>query len=196
MKKYICIIMAAMLMLCASGCGILGEEDVEVTYDPQAVAPESREELYSYYDKIDRGMSREEITALFGEGETKYDEDGMEMFQCYRNEKKSAGVNVIYKQDDTVYAKILYYNKAEDLVPFSNEYTESLIPEIKENSALSKAEELFGEGLEIACTYNTTGQNATARIYSWFNADGTNFQIHSTNGVVTSRVLNKPERNN
>ncbi len=190
MKKFLCVIVIACILVLLCSCS--GDE-VPV-YDQTAVAPETREELYSYYDQIKRNMTREQIEGLFGEGQIKYDEDGIEMYRSYRNEKKSAGVNIIYKPNDTVYGKILYYNKAADLVPFSNEYTEDAIPEIKEGLLLAKAEEVFGESLEIACTYSDETVGQTSRINSWFNADGTNFQVHTTDGVITSRVLNKPER--
>lgn len=174
-------------------CSCAGDDEVPV-YDPTAVAPETREELYSYYDQINRNMTREQVEALFGEGEIKYDEGGIEMYRSYRNEKKSAGVNIIYKANDKVYGKILYYNKAADLVQFSNEYIEERIPEIKEGQLLKKAEEVFGTSIEIACTYSDETVGQTSKIHSWFNEDGTNFQVHTTDDVITSRVLNKPER--
>ena len=190
MKKIFCfaLIICALMLLCSCS-----EDEVPV-YDPTAVAPETREELYSYYDQIKRNMTREQIEGLFGEGEIKYDEDGIEMYRSYRNEKKSAGVNIIYKPNDTVYGKILYYNKSADLVPFSNEYTEDRIPEIEEGQIIAKAEEIFGASLEIACTYSDETVGQTSRIRSWFNSDGTNFQVHTTDDIITSRVLNKPER--
>lgn len=190
MKKIFCfaLIICALMLLCSCS-----EDEVPV-YDPTAVAPETREELYSYYDQIKRNMTREQIEGLFGEGEIKYDEDGIEMYRSYRNEKKSAGVNIIYKPNDTVYGKILYYNKSADLVPFSNEYTEDRIPEIEEGQIIAKAEEIFGASLEIACTYSDETVGQTSRIHSWFNSDGTNFQVHTTDDIITSRVLNKPER--
>ncbi len=189
MKKKMCF--AAIMCMLLILCGCIAEDDVPV-YDETAIPPETREELYSYYDQIERDMTREQVEALLGEGQVKYDEDGIEMYCTYCNEKKSAGVNVIYRPNNTVYSKILYYNKAANLVPFSNEYIENKIPEIEDGGALADAEELFGSGLEIVCTYNETNASQDAKIFSWFNADGTNFQIHATNGVVTSRVLNRP----
>ena len=190
MKKifFIALMLCAMLMLAACS----GANDVPV-YDDTAVPPETAEELYSYYSQVHRGMTRAAIEALFGAGEVKCDEDGVEMYHSYRNEKKSAGVNVIYRPDDTVYGKILYYNRAADLVPFSNAYDETRIQEIPDNAPIDRAAEVFGQGLELAETYGEMSKEQVSNIYSWFNADGTNFQIHATNGVITQRVLNKPE---
>lgn len=186
-KMLLATVLCALFVL----CGCMAEDDVPV-YDETAVPPETREELYSYYNQIERDMTRAQVEELFGKGLIRYDEDGIEMYSIYCNEKKSAGVNIIYRPNDTVYSKILYYNKAADLVPFSNEYIESKIPDIEDGGALAVAEELFGAGLELVCTYNETNASQDAKIFSWFNADGTNFQIHATNGVVTSRVLNRP----
>jgi len=189
MKKFLSFAAIMCMLLCLCAC--IGGDDVPV-YDDTAIPPETREELYSYYNQVKRNMTRQEIEALFGEGEIKYDEDGIEMYRSYKNEKKSAGVNVIYGMNDKVFSKILYYNRAADLVPFSNEYIESRISEIEEKQPLSKAEAIFGESLEIACTYDEKSATQTSKIHSWFNADGTNFQLHTTNDIITSRVLARP----
>lgn len=194
MRKIIGAALLVTLLAALSGCSIFGEKDVKPTYDPDAVAPETREELYSYYDQIKRNMTQEDVEKLFGKGEEKTDEDGMQIFVRYRNEKKSAGVDILYTELGAVYTKILYYNKAEDLQKFSNQYIEDRISEIEDKDPVTKAEEIFGKGLEIGCSYSPTSSTSETRMYGWYNQDGTNFQIQATDGIITNRVLNKPER--
>lgn len=189
MKKFLSL--ATLVLLLFSLCSCLpGDEEDVITIDPTATPPATREELYSYYDQIHRGMTRADIEALFGKGEAKQDEDGQETFIMYKNEKKSAGVNIIYAFDDTVHSKILYYNKAADLVPFCTPFDESKISELEENMPVSKATEVFGgPGLEIACEYSANSPTDYSKILSWFNADGSNFQIHTNNETISQRVL-------
>ncbi len=191
MKKILIAVIAIIMLLSLNSCFgfIFNEPEEEIVIDETAIPPETMEELYSYYDKIERGMTKAEIEALFGTGEIKYD-DEMEIFTSYKNEKKSAGVNIIYNYDDTVSAKILYYNKSADLVKFSNEFDEDNIPELSEKDPVSKAEGFFGKGLEIGCQYNANSPTGYSKILSWFNEDGSNFQIHTNNELIQQMILN------
>ena len=188
MKKFILFSLTVLMLLSFFSCGLMQEEE-EVIIDPTATPPETVEELYSYYNQINRGMSREEVEKLFGEGEVKYDEDGVENFTSYKNEIKSAGVNVIYAYDDTVSAKILYYNKSADLVKFSSSFDENKISELSENEPVAKAEQLFGKSLEIGCIYSLNSPTGYSKILSWFNEDGSNFQIHTNNELIDQLVF-------
>lgn len=189
MKKFLSLTMAALMIFSLCSC-LPGDEEDVINIDPTAVPPQTREELYSYYNQVERGMTRADVEALFGKGEVKLSEDGEETFTSYKNEKKSAGVNIIYAFDDTVHAKILYYNKAADLVPFCTPFDESKISQLEEKMPVSKATEVFGgEGLEIACEYSANSPTGYSKILSWFNADGSNFQIHTNNELISQRVL-------
>ena len=189
MKKFLLFACAAIMIL--SLCSCLPGDEVDVIHiDPTAVPPATREELYSYYKQVERGMTRTDVEKLFGKGEEKLSEEGERVYISYKNEKKSAGVNIIYAFDDTVHAKILYYNQASDLVPFCTPFDESKISQLEEKMPVSKATELFGgEGLEIACEYSANSPTGYSKILSWFNADGSNFQIHTNNELISQRVL-------
>lgn len=189
MKKILMLMVAVCMMLGLCSC-LPGDEEDVINIDPTAIPPETEEELYSYYNQVERGMTREDVEALFGEGEAKMSEDGEETYISYKNEKKSAGVNIIYAFDGTVRAKILYYNKAADLVPFCTPYDESKISQLEEKMPVSKATEAFGgEGLEIACEYSVNSPDSYSKILSWFNEDGSNFQIHTNNELIDQVVL-------
>ncbi len=191
MKKFLIAAIAIIMLLSLNSCFglIFNEPEEETIIDETAIPPETVDELYSYYNKIDRSTTKAEIEALFGAGEVKYDED-VEIFTAYKNEKKSAGVNIIYNYDDTVSAKILYYNKSADLVKFSNEFDEDKISELSEKDPVAKAETLFGKGLEIGCQYNANSPTGYSKILSWFNEDGSNFQIHTNNELIAQMILN------
>ena len=182
MKKFLICALACCMLFCFVGCDFWGEES-EIVIDPNAIPPETIEELYSYYNQIERGMTKADVEALFGEGELHYD-DGMPTFTSYKNEKKSAGVNVIYAAGDKVSAKILYYNKAEDLVKFSSSFDPDKISQISEKDPVSKAEELFGKALEIGYEYDANTLTGYSKILSWFNEDGSNLQIHTDNEII------------
>lgn len=192
MKKFLIAVIAIIMLLSLNSCFgfIFNEPEEVVTIDETAIPPETMDELYSYYNKIDRGTTKAEVEALFGKGEVKYEGDDVELFTVYKNEKKSAGVNIIYNYDDTVSAKVLYYNKSADLVKFSNEFDEDKIPELSEKDPVAKAEELFGKGLEIGCQYNANSPTGYSKILSWFNEDGSNFQIHTNNELIQQMILN------
>lgn len=190
MKKILVLLLTVVMMFSFSSCFLLDDPEEEIVIDETATPPETMEELYSYYDKVERGMTKAEIEALFGEGTVKYDSDDAEIFTSYKNEIKSAGVNIIYSYDDTVSAKILYYNKSADLVKFSNEFDEDKIPELSENEPVAKAESIFGKALEIGCQYNANSPTGYSKILSWFNEDGSNFQIHTNNELIKQMILN------
>lgn len=190
MKKFTLLTCLLALLLLCSACMPMPESTEEVPQvDPNAIPPETVEELYSYYNRVDRTMTRADVEALFGPGEERKDDTGELMYIAYINEKKSCGVNVIYNYEDTVRAKTLYYNKSEDLIPFANGYTEEALSEIHEKDYLSKAVELFGgEGLEIVCEYSQNNVLDAAKIYSWYNEDGSSVQLH-TQGDKISQVV-------
>lgn len=190
MKKISLILSLFLIALCCTSCMPWPESTEEVPQvDPNAIPPETVEELYSYYNQVNRTMTRADVEALFGPGEERKDDTGEVMYIAYVNEKKSSGVNVIYNYEDTVRAKTLYYNKSEDLIPFANGYTEEALSEVHEKDKLSKAEELFGgPGLEIVCEYSQNNVLDEAKIYSWYNEDGSSVQLH-TQGDKISQVV-------
>lgn len=189
MKRILSLLMAMLMIGVLCSCFPGDEEDV-INIDPTAIPPETVEELYSYYNQVERGMTRAQIEELFGEGEKKIDDDGVETFISYKNEKKSAGVNIIYAYDDTVSAKTLYYNHIKDLIPFATRFDESRISEIKEKMPVSAAVELFGgEGLEIVCEYSVNSPTEYGKVYTWINEDGTSFQLYTNKEIIDQPVL-------
>lgn len=157
--------------------------------DPNAIPPETVEELYSYYDQVDRTMTREDVEALFGKGVERKDDLGEVMYVAYLDDEKSCGVNVLYNFEGKVRAKTLYYNQSKDLIPFANRYTEDALSQVNEKDKISKAEELFGgKGLEIVCEYGQNNAVDESKIYSWYNEDGSSVQLHTQNGRITQKV--------
>ena len=167
---------------------------MEATIDPTAVAPETREELYSYYDKIERGMSREQVEALFGAGEDSFDQDGAKTYTTYKNEKKSAGVSIIYSFDDSVSAKILYYNNAADLVKFCTPFDDEKLAKLDQDQLMKNVVEFMGDGIELSCEYSANNPSNYSKIYSWFNADGKSLQLYTDNDIIKQMVLNDKEQ--
>ncbi len=190
MKKFSLLLLASLLMLLCSSCMPWPESTEEVPQvDPNAVPPETVEELYSYYNQVDRTMSRADVEALFGPGVERKDESGEPMYTAYVNDKKSCGVNIIYNFEGKVRAKTLYYNKSEDLIPFANPYIEEKISDIGEGDKFVKAEEVFGApGLEIVCEYSQNNVKDEATIHSWYNADGSSVQVHAQSGRISQVV--------
>lgn len=190
MKKISMMLTAFVILLLCSACMPWPESTEEVPQvDPNAIPPETVEELYSYYNQVDRTMTREQVEALFGPGVERKDEMGEVMYIAYVNEKKSCGVNILYNFEGVVRAKTLYYNQSKDLIPFANGYTEDALSEIKEKDKLSRAEELFGgKGLEIVCEYSQNNPIDESKIYSWYNADGSSVQLHVQSGRITQKV--------
>ena len=196
MKKM--LLMGTVLALCLGLCGCFPNVDStnEIPeVDPNAIPPQNREELYSYYDQIQRGMTRVDVEKLFGKGAPMKDDLGEEKYTAYRNDKKSSGVNVLYDFEGKVYAKVLYYNKSDDLRPFASHYDAERLSELDKGKPLSLAEKVFGgPGLEIVCQYSANSPTDTSYIHSWLNDDGSNVQLHSQNGVITQVILNRPQK--
>ena len=194
MKKFLCLILSLVLVLSITSCSLLDdEEEVEVNIDPTAVAPETVEELYSYYSQIERGMTKAQVEELFGVGEDSFDQDGAKTFTTYKNEKKSAGVSVIYAFDETVSAKILYYNNAADLVKFCTPFDDEKLSKLDQDQLMKNVKEILGDGLEVSCEYSANNPADFSKIYSWFNADGKSLQLYTDNDIVKQMVLNDKE---
>jgi len=195
MKKFLSLILCIVLALSLASCSLLDDgEEVNVSIDPTAVAPETVEELYSYYNRVERGMTRAEVEALFGVGEDSYDQDGAKTYTTYKNEKKSAGVSVIYAFDDSVSAKILYYNNAEDLVKFCTPFDDAKLEKLDQDQLMKNVKEILGDGVELSCEYSTNNPSNFSKIYSWFNADGKSLQLYTDNDIVKQMVLNDKEQ--
>ncbi len=194
MKKILMIILSALLVLSLTSCSLFDDgEVVDTTIDPTAIPPETIEELYSYYNQIKRGTTRQQIEALFGIGEDSFDQDGAKTYTTYKNDKKSAGVSVIYSFDDTVSAKILYYNNASELVKFCKPFTEEDLAKLDQDQLMKNVKEILGEGIELSCEYSANNPNNFSKIYSWFNADGSSLQLYTDNDIIKQMVLNEKE---
>ncbi|MBR5272227.1 MAG: hypothetical protein IKU25_02385 [Clostridia bacterium] len=192
MKKFLCLILSVILILSMTSCSLFDDgEVVDAKSDPNLPAPETLEELYSYYNQVERGMTRAQIEAKFGVGEDSFDEEGAKTFTTYKNEKKSAGVTVIYSFDDSVSAKILYYNNAKDLVKFCTPFDEAKLEKLEQDQLMKNVREILGDGLELSCEYSANSLTNFSKIYSWFNEDGSNLQFYTDNDVVKQMVLNK-----
>ena len=175
-----------------TSCSLFDDgEVVDTQVDPNLPAPETLEELYSYYNQVERGMTKAQIEEKFGTGEDSFDEEGAKTFTTYKNEKKSAGVTVIYAFDDSVSAKILYYNNAKDLVKFCTPFDDAKLEKLDQEQLMKTVREILGEGLELSCEYSANNPSNFSKIYSWFNSDGSNIQFYTDNDVVKQMVLNK-----
>ncbi len=190
MKKISLVLSFVLIALLCASCMPWPESTEEIPQiDPNALPPETVEELYEYYDQVTRTMTREDVEALFGKGAERKDDLGEVMYTSYINEKKSCGVNVFYNFEGKVRAKTLYYNQSKDLIPFANRYTEDALSQVNEKDKLSKAEELFGgPGLEIVCEYGQNNAVDESKIYSWYNEDGSSVQLHTQNGRITQKI--------
>ena len=194
MKKFLCLILSVVMVLCVTSCSLLDDgEEVDANIDPTAKAPETVEELYSYYSQIKRGMTKIQVEALFGVGEDSFDQDGAKTFTTYKNEEKSAGVSVIYAFDESVSAKILYYNDAADLVKFCTPFDDAKLEKLDQDQLMKNVKEILGDGIELSCEYSANNPSNFSKIYSWFNADGRNLQLYTDNDIVKQLVLNDKE---
>lgn len=191
MKKNAFILILSMLLLMLTSCLPSEYENVADTPDSNLPAPESAEELYSMYNAVERGMTAAELEAKLGSGEPVYDEFGRIKYLNYFNDKKSAGVTVIY-DGDVVLTKTLYFNTKRNLVPFSGRFDESKIPLIKNDMTVSAAKEVMGSmPLEISCNFLPDGPLSTKKIYCWYNEDASSFMIHTENDLVSNVVLHR-----
>ena len=191
MKKFLMIILSALLILSITSCSLFDDgEVVDTKFDPAATPPESLEELYSYYDQVLRGMTREQVEEKLGPGEDSFDSEGIKTYTTYKHEKKSAGVTVIYSALDTVSAKVLYYNNDKDLVKFCTPFTKEKLEELEQDQLVKNAKEILGDGLELSCEFSANNVTDFSKIYSWFNEDGTSLQLYTDNDIIKQMVLN------
>lgn len=194
MKKILCLVLSLVLLLSITSCSIFDDgEEVNVNIDPNAASPETRDELYSYYNQVKRGMTKTQVEALFGIGEDSFNEDGEKTYTTYKNEKKSAGVSVIYAFDESVSAKILYYNNAADLVKFCTPFDDEKLSKLDQDQIMKNVKEILGDGIELSCEYSANNPSNFSKIYSWFNVDGKSLQLYTDNDIVKQMVLNNKE---
>lgn len=190
MRKFLFMVVITVCILSLSSC--LPSDLFETTPepDPNATMPETIDELYSYYKTVSRGMTKSEVSELFGEGEENTDISIEGRFIKYINDKKSAGVIVEYTSDEVVRAKTLYFNSKETLSKFSPQFDSSVLPNIKEKMQFSKAVEIIGsEPLEINCEYSINDPIGLSNIFAWYNTDGKSYHLHTENGIIKNRVL-------
>lgn len=189
MKKFTSILLALALVLTLTSCLPNDYANVDDTPDESLPAPQTKEELYSLYDMIERDMTKAEVEARLGAGEPAYDDFGDVKYMNYFNETKSAGVSVIY-DDGVVETKMLYFNKKANLVPFSGRYIDEKVPEVKSDMTVEAAVELMGSApLELSCTYDEDGPLDMNKIYCWYNEDTSNFMLHTENGIIENVAL-------
>lgn len=190
MKKFVFILLCAALTFSLAGC-MQGEyTDVNDTPDTSLPAPTSHDELYSLYNKIQRDMTKAQADALFGDGEPVLDDYGDIKYYNYLNDKKSAGVSVIYDVDDVVKTKLLWFNSKKSLVPFSGRYDNDKISKVKSGMTVEKAVEVMGSSpLELSCTFGNEGPLNMKKIYCWYNEDTSNFMLHTDDGTIENVVL-------
>ena len=193
MKKFICLILSAIMVLSITSCSLLDDgEPPVVNIDPDAVPPGSVEELYSYYDQVQRNMTKKTIDKLLGKGEESRTENGLMV--KYRNESKSAGVDVVYTDGGVVSSKILYYNKQADVAKFCTPFKKEQINELDTNMLVKNIKEVLGDGIEVACQYNMNSSGGFSKIYIWFNEDGSSLQVHADDDIAKQFVYNEKEQ--
>ena len=179
-----------MLLFSFASCIPSEYKNVNDAPDENLPAPQTKEELYSLYNAVNRGMTRSEAEAKFGEGKTSLDDYGDEKFTTYFNEKKSAGVSLAYDEDGKVTSKTLYFNNKRNLIPFSGRFDDNDINYIKTDMSISAAKEKIGsEPLELSVTFLDDGPSSTRRIYCWYNEDSSSFMVHTKNGLVENIAL-------
>lgn len=190
MKKLTSILLALVMVLTLTSCLPSNYESVNDTPDETLPAPQTRDELYSLYDAIERDMTKAELESKFGSGTPSYDEYGDVKYINYYNSTKSAGVSVIYDSQDVVETKMLYFNKKANLVPFSGRYDDAQVSYVKSDMTVEEAVKLMNSTpLELSCTYNDGGPLDMAKIYCWYNEDTSNFMLHTENGIINNVAL-------
>lgn len=194
MKKITATILAALLLFTVAGCFPDEYKHIKDSADPNKPAPETFEEAYSLYNRVERGMNKTDIEAMFGKGEVSYDDYGDVSHITYFNETKSAGVSVIYEYDDSVKAKTLFFNTKKNLVPFSERFDKNKIPSIKSDMSVAEAKQIMGTSpLEISCTYGEESPLDFKKIYCWYNEDASSFMLHTERDVITNVALYNEE---
>ena len=190
MKKFTPIFLTLMVALLLCSCYPSIYENVNDVPDESLPAPQSAEELYSLYDTVSRDMTKDELTLKHGEGTPSFDDYGDLKFITYFNDTKSAGVSITFNKDGTVLSKTLYFNKKENLIPFSGRYIDEKIPLIKTDMSVESAvKEMNSTPLELSCYYLDDGPLSANKIYCWYNEDGSNFMLHTEKGTVSNVAL-------
>ena len=60
---------------------------------------------------------------------------------------------------------------------------------VKSDVTVTKAIEIMeSTPLELSCTYDKTGPVSAKKLYGWYNEDGSNFMLHTENGLITNVV--------
>ncbi|MBQ7120022.1 MAG: hypothetical protein IJO09_07385 [Oscillospiraceae bacterium] len=195
MKKFTTLFLAFMLLLTITACFPDNYAHVNDSVDPNKPAPKTLEEAYSLYNKVDRGMTRDDVEKMFGEGEPSYDEGGEVSHITYFNETQSAGVSIIYEYDNSVKAKTLFFNTKRNLVPFSGRFDKNKIPSIKSDMSVSEASKVMGSvPLELSCAYGEDGPHDFKKIYCWYNEDASSFMLHTERDIIANVALYKEEK--
>ncbi|MBR5543412.1 MAG: hypothetical protein IKU65_04885 [Oscillospiraceae bacterium] len=190
MKKFILLLLAVCIALSVTSCLPSYYKNVNDTPDENLPAPESMEELYSLYNTVSGKTTKAELDSAFGEAVPSYDDYGEVKFVTYFNETKSAGVSVIFDENDTVTTKTLYFNKKANLIPFSGRFDSDKISLVKSDMLTADALAVMGSSpLELSCAYGDSGPLDMDQIFCWYNEDGSNFMIHTETGSITNIVL-------
>lgn len=190
MKKIFLLAVSFAVIFSLSSCLPSEYKNVEDSPDESLPAPQTKEELYSLYDQVDRGMTRADAVSKFGEGKVSLDDYGEEKFTTYFNETKSAGVSLSFDADEKVISKTLYFNDKRNLIPFSGRFESDSIHYIKTDMSVSEAKEIMGsEPLELSVAYLSDGPMSTRKIYCWYNEDSSSFMIHTKNELVENIAL-------
>ncbi len=195
MKKFTIMLLSFMLLFSTTACFPDDYYHVNDSVDPNKPAPQSYEEAYSLYDKVQRGMKKADVEQMFGKGKVSKDAYGEISHITYFNETQSAGVSIIYEYDDSVKAKTLFFNTKRNLVPFSGRFDKNKIPSIKSDMSVSEAIRIMGsEPLEISCAYSDDSPLNFKKIYCWYNEDASSFMLHTERDVITNVALYNEEK--
>ena len=191
MKKFVISALTFIMILTLCSCLPNDFKNVNDTPVESLPAPQSLEEVYSLYSKTERNMSKADLDALFGEGTPILDEFGDIKFYNYYNDIKSAGVSVIFDENDVIKTKTLFFNTKQNLIPFSEPYVELNVPSVKSGLALEDAIKIMDNAvpLELSCTFSKEGPLNHEKIYCWYNEDSSNFMLHTENGIIKNVAL-------
>ncbi len=188
MKKLIPLFLILVLALCS--CIPSDYENIDDTPKDTLPAPQSYEELYSLYSTVDYKATKADLDSRFGEPTPSYDDYGSVLFLTYFNATKSAGVSVVFNEEEKILSKTLYFNTKTNLIPFSGRYASDKIHDIKKDMFVTAAiEEMGSQPLELSCIYEKEGPESATKIYCWYNEDGSNFMLHTKNGLIENIAL-------
>jgi len=190
MKKLIPLLLVIVLTL--TSCLPSDYDNIDDTPDTSLPSPQSMEELYSLYNAVERGETKAELDARFGEPTPSLDDYGEVKFYTYFNETKSAGVSVIFDFEEKLTTKTLFFNSKHNLVPFSGRFSIDKTSYIKTDLTIEDAvAEMGSVPLELSCRYGNDGPESSKNIYAWYNEDGSSFLMHTNNGLVENTALYK-----